>query len=94
MKMRWEPIGWYCDMCYLPFMNGYNSKGLDLCFDCLDYEANILETKVIVRYRCRICGRKKFTKPMAHNCKGGFLKRYVRQARLRGWDSIFEKVNI
>ena len=54
--------------------------------------AEMPETK---RFRCKLCGRDKFYRPMPHNCKIGgspFLKRINRAARVRGMDSIFEEV--
>lgn len=42
--------------------------------------------------RCRICGRE-FVEPCVHKCCGGMLKHVGRQARTRGWESIFVPIN-
>jgi len=41
-------------------------------------------------YRCKLCGRHKFSKPTPHRCRMGFLKHYNRAARIRGMDTIWE----
>ena len=46
-----------------------------------------------MRWRCKRCGRDKFTIPMPHNCCGVFLKHYGRQKWKKKYGgSIFELV--
>ena len=49
-------------------------------------------SKPIRNVRCRICGRE-FVDPCVHKCCGGMLKHVGRQARTRGWESIFVPIN-
>jgi ribosomal protein L37E len=44
------------------------------------------------RYRCKLCGRDKFTAKQPHRCSIGFMKHAGRVARKRGMDTIWEEL--
>ncbi len=45
-----------------------------------DYQGQEIEVKIKdqpKRFKCKLCGRDKFTKKSPHNCVGGFRKRHI-----------------
>jgi hypothetical protein len=48
------------------------------------------ETMPAKSYECRLCGRQ-FTRPIAHKCVMGFLKRINKAARKRGLTTLFTR---
>lgn len=48
----------------------------------------------MARYRCKICKRDKFQKPIPHNCTMGYLKHYGKKYYKEQYGgSIWEKLN-
>jgi len=53
----------------------------------------IYKPKKKKRYRCKRCGRDKFTKPSPHRCGKNFLKHYGRKKYKEKYDgNIFEEI--
>lgn len=51
-----------------------------------DYQGQEIEMKIKdkpKRFRCKFCGRDKFTKKSPHNCVGGFRKRNIEWEELK-----------
>ena len=45
------------------------------------------------RYVCLRCGRNKFTQKQAHYCRGQYVKRFGRVARLMGVPDLFVEID-